>query len=127
MTAVVLKVRARNKPCCPLCRVELTEDNRYECSGCQTTYHEDCAIELGGCGTLGCARMGVKPEEPTPENQRLGARARRRAQANRARRTSGRRLRAEHQEEGGESSWSWLPLFLEGLFYAIFAIFEIFA
>lgn len=117
----MLKVRARNKPCCPLCRVELSGE-RYTCSECNTVYDQDCAVELGGCGTLGCRRMGVKPDEPTPDDQRWRARARRRSEANRARRTSGIRLRERHIDGGGEASWSWLPVFFEFLFWLIFGL-----
>lgn len=78
----------------------------YDCPGCGTRYHADCADELGGCATLGCPRLGVGPGDDDPDDQRWRARARRYREGARARRGSARRLREEHaaqaQEEGEE-------------------------
>lgn len=92
-----VRLRARGRPHCPLCRVAFVAgEPAFACPGCATRYHDDCAGELGGCSTLGCPRLGVGPEADAPLDQRWRARARRYAEGARARRASGRRLRAEH-------------------------------
>ena len=55
---------------CPLCRDALggRERARYRCRACQTEYHLECAQELGGCSTLGCARQG-KPAGAPPQDE----------------------------------------------------------
>ena len=52
---------------CPLCRDALggRERAHYRCHACQTEYHLECAQELGGCSTLGCARQGKPAGAPT--------------------------------------------------------------
>ena len=107
-----IRLRGRGVPHCPLCRVTFVDEtNRYDCSACGTRYHADCADELGGCSTLGCARLGAGPGDEDPHDQRWRARVRRFRDGARARRTSGRRLRQEHvaeaqaQGERGLTAW----------------------
>lgn len=38
---------------CPYCREDL-DQGLVACSGCNTPYHAECALELGRCGTIGC-------------------------------------------------------------------------
>lgn len=53
-----LKLKPKqNSSNCPLCKEELS-GNKYTCPSCQTSYHTDCAEEMGGCATLGCAQKG---------------------------------------------------------------------
>ncbi|MBX3472520.1 MAG: hypothetical protein KF878_37185 [Planctomycetes bacterium] len=92
-----IRLRRSGRPHCPLCRVVFVGDeDAYACAGCGTRYHPDCADELGGCSTLGCARLGAGPGDDDPDDQRWRARARRYREGARARRGSGRRLREEH-------------------------------
>jgi hypothetical protein len=42
---------------CPYCHGDLTEEALVSCDGCSTRYHPECAAELGGCVTLGCAKQ----------------------------------------------------------------------
>jgi FHA domain/Prokaryotic RING finger family 1 len=42
---------------CPLCR-DLLAGDPVSCSWCQTSYHQACYQEHGGCATLGCVREG---------------------------------------------------------------------
>ncbi|MCO5169665.1 MAG: hypothetical protein M9894_25280 [Planctomycetes bacterium] len=92
--------RAAGRPHCPLCRVVFVGDEAgYDCAGCATRYHEDCADELGGCSTLGCPRLGAGPGDDDPADQRWRARARRYREGARARRSEVRRLREEHATE----------------------------
>lgn len=48
---------------CPLCRTALVDEvlPSEACQACGVRYHEDCARELGGCATPGCARQGEPP------------------------------------------------------------------
>lgn len=121
-------VRARERrPRCPLCRVDLEGASLEptECPACHTRYHADCLVEMGGCSTLGCARVGVAPDAPTPEGQRFRDRLRRRVDASREHRPDRRRLHADHRaalvESGarpappGELGW-FAALGLEVLF-----------
>ncbi|MCO5172272.1 MAG: hypothetical protein M9894_38735 [Planctomycetes bacterium] len=50
-------------PVCPLCRAALVDEvlPSQGCEGCGVRYHDDCARELGGCATPGCARQGAPP------------------------------------------------------------------
>ena len=41
---------------CPLCRDRLGRRQAQACPSCETPYHAACLRELGGCGTLGCAK-----------------------------------------------------------------------
>lgn len=92
-----IRLRRDARPHCPLCRVVFVGTvERYDCPGCGTRYHADCADELGGCSTLGCPRLGVGPGDEDPQDQRWRARARRFREGARARRQSARRLREEH-------------------------------
>lgn len=54
---------ARDEAVCPLCRADLVEEvlPSEACPSCGVRYHQDCARELGGCSTAGCARQGVAP------------------------------------------------------------------
>lgn len=96
-----IRLKGRDgRPHCPLCRVLFVDDPEvYDCPGCETTYHADCASELGGCSTLGCPRMGIPPDAPDPDDQRLRTRFRRFRQGRRTRHESASRLRREHVEE----------------------------
>lgn len=51
---------------CPLCRCDLAAEAipTEACPGCGTSYHQDCARELGGCSTAGCPRKGEVPVDP---------------------------------------------------------------
>lgn len=60
---------------CPLCRGELTVERSRTCDGCGTAYHRACLADLGGCGTLGCARRGQTFAPPVPRAARSGAAA----------------------------------------------------
>lgn len=105
-----MRIRVRggdSRPHCPLCRVVFVGTvESYDCPGCGTRFHADCADELGGCSTLGCPRLGAGPGDADPDDQRWRARARRYREGARARRASARRLRQEHaaqaQAEGEE-------------------------
>lgn len=61
-------MRIRERPgvrrACPLCFEGIGWEPRYRCPGCGVDYHAECAGELGGCGTLGCARNGCGPHGP---------------------------------------------------------------
>lgn len=96
-----MKIRLRGRDArCPLCRVRHLEGDAetYRCSGCEVRYHSDCARELGGCSTLGCERLGLGPDDATPEEKR-GERLRRGLRASRERRRNRGRLAAEHRAE----------------------------
>ncbi len=58
---------------CPLCRSELTVERARTCDGCGTSYHRACLADLGGCGTLGCAKRGQTFAPPVPRAARSGA------------------------------------------------------
>jgi hypothetical protein len=75
---------ARGEAVCPLCRTDLLEAAlpSEACAACGVRYHQDCARELGGCSTAGCARQGEPPAAD--------------AQAERDRRRA--RIAAEHEE-----------------------------
>lgn len=57
---------------CPLCRCDLAAEAiaAQACEGCGVQYHQDCAEELGGCSTAGCARMGEAPADPAAASER---------------------------------------------------------
>lgn len=107
-----MKIRLRGREArCPLCRVRHRADDAetYRCSGCEVRYHSDCAEELGGCSTLGCERLGLGPQDATPEEKRA-ERLRRGLRASRERRRNRGRLAAEHRQEraaAGEQSSFW--------------------
>ena len=98
-----MKIRLRGREArCPLCRVRHFPgdgEETYDCSGCEVRYHRDCADELGGCSTLGCPRLGLKPDEETPEQETAGTRIRRGLRASRQRRQDRPRLAQEHRAE----------------------------
>lgn len=62
---------------CPLCR-EPVGRAPWVCAGCEVGYHTACALELGGCATLGCARRGHGP--PRTEGERFELSPERRAE-----------------------------------------------
>jgi hypothetical protein len=51
---------------CPLCSESLAAGGPTQpCPGCEVSYHLECLEELGGCGTLGCARSEARrPARP---------------------------------------------------------------
>lgn len=100
-----MKIRLRGREArCPLCRVRHRDSDAetFRCAGCEVRYHNDCAEELGGCSTLGCERLGLGPQDATPEEQR-SARIRRGLRASRERRRNRGRLAAEHRAERAQA------------------------
>lgn len=62
---------------CPLCRERVqADDETFRCGGCDVVYHDDCADELGGCSTLGCARQGEGPPRSEADEILAALRAR---------------------------------------------------
>ena len=101
-----MKIRLRGREArCPLCRVRHSEslDDTVVCPGCDVRYHRDCAQELGGCSTLGCPRLGLTVDAPTPEGEGRGERWRRGLRASRARRGERARLATAHREQRAQS------------------------
>lgn len=58
MPPLTIRAHARGGAAsCPLCSETLARGGpARECPGCEVSYHVACLDELGGCGTLGCAR-----------------------------------------------------------------------
>jgi hypothetical protein len=52
------------------------DDETFRCDGCDVVYHDDCADELGGCSTLGCARQGEGPPRSEADEILAALRAR---------------------------------------------------
>lgn len=64
-----IEIYAReNDSSCPLCHAALFGAEAARCGGCDTHYHADCLVELGGCSTLGCAHF----RKPLRRDRRLG-------------------------------------------------------
>lgn len=78
MDASAPRLRARSDDgSCPLCRERIQgDDEPYRCGACDVSYHEDCAQELGGCSTLGCARRGEGPPRSEADEILAALRAR---------------------------------------------------
>jgi len=57
-TPVLLKTQKQAQ--CPLCKESVDTASRCSsCANCQTTYHNDCLLELTGsrCSTIGCNKF----------------------------------------------------------------------
>ncbi|MEZ0231055.1 MAG: hypothetical protein ACAI25_20740 [Planctomycetota bacterium] len=57
---------------CPYCHADV-KGAAWECPGCGTVHHEDCARENGSCTVLGCRRSFAKPGvvAPAPRGRQL--------------------------------------------------------
>jgi hypothetical protein len=81
--AIQLHVESHQGPSerrCPFCHgaIEPRSTTLWECPGCETPHHRDCARENKGCTTLGCRRafegQGViAPPRPGRRLQPVGA------------------------------------------------------
>lgn len=62
---------------CALCHVDVGPRETERCAGCGTRTHAECARELRGCPTLGCARevSAGRPKGSSPKRWRRRARA----------------------------------------------------
>jgi hypothetical protein len=67
------RLRPDSPSCCALCKAELGSEPLHACAGCGTRYHAACALELGGCSTLGCAEFGRDVAPSIPDNPELEA------------------------------------------------------
>lgn len=56
------KITGSSVSICPFCRDDLIEGEEYHlCSGCATSFHQECFDEFGKkCTTLGCSGRGTK-------------------------------------------------------------------